>query len=457
MANANVAKSENLTKEIVREMQGINITKDQNEIELSNINPDLSLKLEEFTGTRARINCYHVKTKEKIDDMTIDEIQYYLKLDHMDRVFEAENEVVQIIGSNMKALETYKMNEVEKKLFFEDKLRSNLLLEELRNTYKTIQNIAKERNISEDSKRYWQVNYEDSPLKTFSGLDPMLNIYEFISLIENFTRKENIVNDDKGFIMYKYCSGYARDIVEIEFPFDYIPNYDEIKSFLMKNFGNKVYITKRMSNQHFNIGKIPEPSDEIDVTTERHQKTIKHLTLLKKIDLLWTDRGDKDYMYDYINNVADMLSRQEQKEFWKKQEHDTQQWDLYKILTAKYEELELYTRKEADRAQWKIDMECLNISDEEGGDRDLQEQQQEINQELTDEENEQELTNEGNDQNQDESEFPYYDTDQNQDQDQNQDHENKDSEPEFPHCYQTFPQSLNENDDQKSLSECSCQ
>ena len=146
-------------------------------------------------------------------------------------------------------------------------------------TIKLLEAEATERRI-----KFSQSDYEDHMRNfyeppTFDSLNKSFNIYDFLSRLDRYLEATNIMQDEHGVVLKSCLQDKALTVVEKAYPNMPNPPFENVKSLLMKHFGNIECIISDLRKKHLAIGKIGNLSGDMN---NIYKKSSDHSSLIQK-------------------------------------------------------------------------------------------------------------------------------------------------------------------------------
>ena len=147
-------------------------------------------------------------------------------------------------------------------------------------TIKLLEAEATERRI-----KFSQSDYEDHMRNfyeppTFDSLNKSFNIYDFLSRLTSYLEATNIMQDEHGVVLKSCLQDKALTVVEKAYPNMPNPPFKNVKSLLIKHFGDIEVIISDLKTKHKKIGKIPNMgTGDMNVI---YKKSSDHSSLIQK-------------------------------------------------------------------------------------------------------------------------------------------------------------------------------
>ena len=146
-------------------------------------------------------------------------------------------------------------------------------------TIKLLEAEATERRI-----KFSQSDYEDHMRNfyeppTFDSLNKSFNIYDFLSRLDRYLEATNIMQDEYGAVLKSCLQDKALTVVEKAYPNMPNPPFKNVKSLLIKHFGNIECIISDLRKKHLAIGKIGNLSGDMN---NIYKKSSDHSSLIQK-------------------------------------------------------------------------------------------------------------------------------------------------------------------------------
>ena len=228
---------------------------------------DLSLKITEYNKQSKTHRKAHMEFKKEFID-----IEELVK-EYSEELFEEMNNTSITASRKAKQL-TKALKDAEDKIFEEKVTNANVS--------------------SLDSR---EIVYAD-----FTGQNSERNIYETLKNHENNHRLNRTSNYLKGIILKKHLKGNAKLAIP-----DDMTNYDEIKTALIKRYGNVNELLAALYNQHCKIGPTMPRTGSAVQWAKINDACKAHLTLLRRADLLLKNANDTIINERYVTELIKFL------------------------------------------------------------------------------------------------------------------------------------------------------
>ena len=228
---------------------------------------DLSLKITEYNKQSKSHRKAHIEFKKEFID-----IEELVK-EYSEEIFEQMNNTSITASKKAKQL-TKALKDAEDKIFEEKVTNANVS--------------------SLDSR---EIIYAD-----FTGQNSERNIYETLKNHENNHRLNRTSNYLKGIILKKHLKGNAKLAIP-----DDMTNYDEIKTALIKRYGNVNELLAALYNQHCKIGPTMPRTGSVVQWAKINDACKAHLTLLRRADLLLKNATDTIINERYVTELIKFL------------------------------------------------------------------------------------------------------------------------------------------------------
>ena len=256
-----------------------NITYEEEEIE--HMSNDLVQKL-------VRDNKELKEAKEKVFEMKSEFRMEFAALNHLldPELCNQSMDLLKKLDSTIK-----RINETEKLLKME--------------AYHRKISLSKPDNMEFISSFYEQPNFKGS-------LNEQRNIYGFLDAFDSYFNNLTIPEEERSTVLLKCLLGRAKTVAKKGFPNNAKPPLDELKSLLIKHFGNRLSILEDLKSKHIQIGKIPELFE--NPMSEVYVKSSKHLSLIMETERLVKEKEGPFLPPEYIHLMEEFLPRR----YWEK-------------------------------------------------------------------------------------------------------------------------------------------
>ena len=214
-------------------------------------------------------------------------------------------------SSNMDLLTAEEFEDIENELADLDALR-----QKFNTTKAAILAVAERKNIKDkkDSK-FTEFPAKDS-IKEFSGSCQPYHYYEFITVIENYMRDQGVQVEDGGRLLLSLVTDNAKHVLTDAFPYEINPDFEQAKSVLQDNFGDRDNIFSQLIHEHNTIGEIPEyihPSEAESVYALVQQ----HNKLITRAQMIRNPHDDQPNTIDnYTKAIVNLLPTKQRMSFW---------------------------------------------------------------------------------------------------------------------------------------------
>ena len=159
------------------------------------------------------------------------------------------------------------------------------------------------------------------------------HIYEFLELIQDVMKENNISYDKSGELIKSLSTNHALKCIEDEFGLQTNPDPDKIRMLLKHLFGKKHKILSQIKEEHLLIGPIPASGEMTGIHCSRYNRSQAHFKLIKKAVMVRTPCTDPDEteMDDYTEHLSGFLDSITQWNYYRESEFENQEKKFHTI------------------------------------------------------------------------------------------------------------------------------
>ena len=320
-------------------------SKTVNQVQSPDINQDneteIKFRIQDSSDVRSFQVKHHYLVEKDIEGLSTDDIRNFLSNDMKKSYRSAECEIMNtkimlrnIVRKHSNSISTELVRAVKVEMDNCDEA-----ITQISQTYKSIQEEAKKRNITMAKEKPIEVSEGKNSIQPFNGNTLPYHVFEFLQMVDDLMSNANIPFDEGGKTIKSLCEGKALRVIEDNFPLTCNPNHEEIRTVLKRHFGNKELIMKQITSEHKKIGQIPDSSTDTAIAKDIYNKAHRHVQLLLKAELLRNGNqssGDERGVDEYTLVVADLLPNAERKAFWRLDEDQYTKDEAFEIVLGHF-------------------------------------------------------------------------------------------------------------------------